>query len=236
MKQRVILIIVTAAMLIGLVTFPLRFALTLGGADDAGLTARGVTGTIWSGRVHDAVWHGASLGSIDMGLAPLALLRGEARMNFARDDALRGKLDGAAILSGDRGIDGVTGAVSLGASLAGVPLDTLRLTGVGARFDGDGRCVTAGGTVQLALALPVPGLDLANGLSGPLTCRDGRAQAQLASQSGMERLTVDVDGSGVWKARLAIGSGNDPALAALLRAAGFLPVDNALVLMRQGRL
>jgi general secretion pathway protein N len=157
-------------------------------------------------------------------------------MNFARDDVLRGKLGGTAILSGDRGVDGLTGKVSLGASLAGVPLDTLRLNGVGARFNGDGRCVSAGGTVQLALALPVPGLDLANGLSGPLTCRDGRAQAQLASQSGMERLTVDVDGSGAWKARLAIASGDDPALAALLRAAGFLPVDNALVLMRQGRL
>lgn len=224
------------ALFVGIATFPLRIALAWGGAEAAGLTARGVTGSIWSGRVHDAVWNGAALGSFDVAADPLALLGGGVRMNFARDDVLRGPLAGAAVLTGNRGIDAVTGAVSLGASLAGVPLDTVRLTDVSARFDGDGTCMAAGGTVQLALALPVPGLDLANGLSGPLACRDGRAQAVLASQSGMEKLQVDIDGKGAWRARLAIGAGNDPMLAAVLRAAGFLPAGNALVLTRQGRL
>lgn len=234
--KRILLILFALALLAGIATFPLRIALAWSGAEAAGLWARGVTGSIWSGRVHDAVWNGAVLGTIDAGLDPMALLRGELRMDFARDDVLRGKLAGAAILNGDRGVDDVTGALSLGASMAGVPLDTLRLNRMGMRFGSDGRCVSAGGTAQLALALPVPGLDLANGLSGPMACRDGRAQAVLASQSGMEKLQVDVDGEGEWKARLSIGAGSDPALAALLRAAGFLPAGDALVLMRQGRL
>ena len=236
MKRRLILLALAAVFVIGIATFPLRAALAWSGVDAAGLSARGVTGTIWSGRIHDAVWHGAALGTLDVGLIPAALLRGEVRMRAVRDDLLRGKLVGDIILSGDRGVDNVSGALSLGASLAGVPLDTLRLNAVRVRFDDAGRCVAAGGTVQLALVLPVPGLDLANGLSGPLACRDGRAQAVLASQSGMEKLQVDIDGKGVWKARLAIGAGNDPMLAALLRAAGFLPAGDALVLMRQGRL
>lgn len=236
MKRQLILIAAAAAVLIALATFPLRFALTLAGADDAGLAARGVTGSIWAGRIHDATWHGAALGTIDAGLAPATLLRGEVRLRFKRDDVLRGKLAGAALLSGDRGIDDVSGSVSLGASLAGVPLDTLRLTDVAVRFDDAGRCVAASGTAQLSLALPVPGLGLANGVSGPVRCREGRARAELASQSGMEQLFVDVGGDGVWKARLAIRAGSDPALAVLLRAAGFLPADGALVLMRQGRL
>jgi general secretion pathway protein N len=236
MTRRWIGIIAVAAIIFAIATFPLRLALAWSGAGDAGLSARGVTGSIWSGRVHDADWNGAALGSFDAGIAPMALLVGDVRLDAVRADALRGDLSGGVYLFGERGVADANGAVSLGASLAGVPLDSVRLTDVGVRFDGAGRCVSAAGKVQLSIALPIPGLDLSNGLSGPITCRDGRAQAALASQSGMERLHVDIDGTGAWRARLSIGAGSDPALDAVLRAAGFLPAGDALVLMRQGRL
>jgi general secretion pathway protein N len=216
-------------------TLPLRLALAGSDAAAAGLSARGVTGSIWSGRLTDAAWRGAALGSIDAGLSPLALLGGEARLKFQRDDALRGPLSGAVILSGGQGIADVSGAASLGAALGGVPLDTLRLDGVTARFDAAGACAEASGTLALSLAIPVPGLDLANGLTGPLACRDGRAEAALASQSGRERLTLSVDGKGAWRARLSVAAGSDPALAAILRGIGFAPAGDALVLVQSGQ-
>ena len=224
------------AVVLIIATLPLRLVLGMAGAGDAGFSARAVTGSIWSGQLVDARWRGARLGTLGAGLAPLALLRGEARLNIARDDVLLGKLDGALILNGARGVADLNGTVSLGASLAGVPLDALRLAAVAARFDDAGRCAEAAGQVQLSLALPVPGLDLANGLSGPLACRTGRAEAALASQSGMERLILSFDGAGQYRARLSIKASNDAAVAGLLRAAGFLPAGGDLVLLHEGRL
>lgn len=235
MSGRARLMLAAVAVLLLAATFPLRLALGLAGVDATGLSARGVTGTIWSGRLTDAAWRGAALGTIDAGLAPLSLLRGDVRLNVQRDDALRGPLTGALLLSGGKGAADLTGNLSLGASLAGVPLDSIRLDGVTARFDRSGRCVEAGGKMTLALALPVPGLDLAGGLTGPVACRAERAEARLASQSGMETLTLAMDGKGQWRARLAVAAGSDPALGALLRAAGFLPMGDALVLARDGR-
>jgi general secretion pathway protein N len=217
-------------------TLPMRIALSMAGAEAAGLTARGVTGSIWSGTLVDARWRGAALGTLRAGLSPLALLGGTARLDIARDSELLGALNGALILNGARGVADMNGQLSLGASLAGVPLDTLRLEAAEARFDEAGRCVAASGRVQLSIALPVPGLDLASGMAGPLTCRNGRAEAALASQSGMERLTLSVDGSGRYRARLAVQDSSDAAVSALLRAAGFLPAGNALVLLHEGRL
>lgn len=224
-----------AAVLI-IATLPLRLVLGMAGAGDAGLTARAVTGSLWSGQLIDARWRGARLGSIGAGLAPLALLRGEVRLEIARDDVLLGKLTGALLLNGARGVKDMNGSVSLGASLAGVPLDSLQLTGVAARFDSAGRCVEAAGQARLSIALPVPGLDLANGMAGPLTCRDGRAEAALASQSGMERLTLAFDGAGQYRARLSVRASGDAAAEGLLRAAGFLPAGGDLVLLHEGRL
>jgi general secretion pathway protein N len=236
MTRRITIVAALLAVALVIATLPLRLALQLAGADDAGLTARSVSGSIWSGTLVDARWRGAALGTLDAGLAPLALLGGTVRLNVARDSELLGNLRGAVLLSGARGVADMTGTVSLGASLAGVPLDTVRLEAAGVRFDSAGRCTAASGRVQLSVALPVPGLDLASGMGGALTCRDGRAEAALASQSGMERLTLSADGNGRYRARLAIERSSDPVVAGLLRAAGFLPAGDALVLLHEGRL
>ena len=233
-RRRIWIAAALLALVLVITTLPMRLALGMAGAADAGLSARAVTGSIWSGQLVDARWRGARLGTLGAGLAPLALLGGDARLNIARDDILLGKLDGALILNGARGVADLNGTVSLGASLAGVPLDAIRLEGVSARFDDSGRCVAAAGRVQLRVALP--GLDLANGLSGPLACRGGRAEAVLASQSGMERLTLAIDGAGQYRARLAVRSNGDAAIAGLLRAVGFLPAGEELVLLHEGRL
>jgi len=236
MTRRIWIAAALLALVLIIATLPMRLALQITGAQDAGLSARSVTGSIWSGTLVDARWRGAALGTLDAGLAPAGLLTGSARLDIARESELLGALRGGLILNGWRGVADMNGQVSLGASLAGVPLDTLRLEAVEARFDSAGRCMAASGRVQLSIALPVPGLDLAGGLGGPLACRDGRAEAALASQSGMERLTLSIDGAGRYRARLAVQGSGDASVAALLRAAGFLPTGNTLVLLHEGRL
>lgn len=236
MNRKLLVAALVAGLILLLVTFPLRLALAMAGAEAAGLSARSVTGSIWSGQLVDAGWRGAELGTIDTALAPLALLGGDVRVDFVRDDALRGALRGSVYMNGGGGLSDTNGALSLGSSLAGVPLDHVQMDGVGLRFDQDGRCIDASGMMKLTLALPVPGLDLSNGLSGPVACRNGRAEAMLVSQSGMERLQLGVDGNGAWRAQLSVSAGTDPLLGGLLRSAGFLPAGDAMILVRQGRL
>lgn len=236
MTRKLLIAAVMAGLVLLMVTFPLRLALVMAGAEAAGLSARSVTGSIWSGQMVDAGWRGAELGTIDTALAPMALLGGDVRVDFVRNDAMRGALRGGVYLNGGGGLSDVNGKLSLGSSLAGVPLDQVQLDGVGLRFDRHGRCHDAAGKMQLTVVLPVPGLDLSNGLSGPIICRNGRAEAALVSQSGMEQLRFGVDGQGAWRAQLSVSVGTDPLLAGLLRSAGFLPAGDSLILVRQGRL
>ena len=103
------------------------------------------------------------------------------------------------------------------------------------RFDGAGKCASAAGRIQLAVTAPIAGLDLSRGLSGPLTCVNGRAQAALASQSGMERLTLSFDGGGGYRAQFAINVDRDPAMAGALAALGFKAGPTGFVLATSGR-
>ena len=93
-----------------------------------------------------------------------------------------------------------------------IPADTIRFEGATVRFDDAGTCAEAAGRIQLSVAAPIAGLDLSQGLSGPLRCAGGRAQAALASQSGMERLTLAFDGKGAYRAEFAINVDRDPAM------------------------
>ena len=88
--------------------------------------------------------------------------------------------------------------------------------------------------MQMMVTAPIAGLDLSRGLSGPLRCAGGRAQASLASQSGMERLTLSFDGRGAWRAQFAIRVDNDPSMAAALALLGFRAGPAGFVLTTDG--
>ena len=102
------------------------------------------------------------------------------------------------------------------------------------RFDDHGRCVSASGRIQLSVGTSIAGLDLTRGLTGPLRCVEGRTQAALVSQSGMERLMLGFDGSGAWRAEFAI-TADDPVMASALSAIGFRAGSNGFVLVSSGR-
>ena len=228
-----------AALLLALVliiaTFPMRLALAWSGATDAGITARDVRGSVWSGELVDARLGVLPLGSVRASLSPLALLGGGVELAFSRADERLGALAGRLHGSNPRGVSDVSGTTSMSGGFGMIPVDTIRFEGATVRFDSAGKCTAASGRIQLAVTAPIAGLDLSRGLSGPLTCAKGRAQAALASQSGMERLTLSFDGSGAYRARFAINVDRDPAMAAALAALGFKAGSGGFVLATTGR-
>lgn len=228
-----------AALLLALVliaaTFPMRLALQWSGADEAGVSAREIRGSLWSGELIDARLGALPLGTVRASLSPLALLTGRVELGFARADdrlgALTGRLHGGA----RRGVSDLNGMTALSGGLGAIPVDSIRFEGAAVRFDAAGKCVDAGGRLQLSVAAPIAGLDLSRGLSGPLGCADGRARAALASQSGMERLTLSFDASGTYRAQFAINVDRDPMMAAALSALGFRAGSGGFVLATSGR-
>lgn len=223
------------ALLLIALTFPMRLALGLSGAGDAGISARAVRGSVWSGELVEARLGALPLGTVRASLSPLALLTGRVEMAFARADDRLGALAGRLHGSDPRGVSDVNGVTSMSGGLGMIPVDTIGFEGATLRFDGAGKCAAASGRLQLSVSAPIAGLDLSRGLSGPLTCAHGRAQAALASQSGMERLTLSFDGSGAYRAQFAINVDRDPAMAAALVVLGFKPGSNGFVLATSGR-
>lgn len=231
--------IIAAGALLSLVllvaTFPMRLALGWAGASDVGVSARAVRGSVWSAELVDAHLGALPLGTLRASLSPLALLTGETELAFERSDDRLGALAGRLHGSDPRGLSDVNGTSAMAGGLGAIPVDTIHFEGATARFDNAGRCVRANGRVRLMVAAPIAGLDLSRGLSGPFRCAGGRAEAALASQSGMERLTLSFDGKGVWRARLAINVDRDPTMAAALAAMGFRAAPGGFVLTTSGR-
>lgn len=228
-----------AALVLALVllvaTFPMQLALAWSGASDAGVTAREVRGSVWSGELVEARLGALPLGTVRASLSPLALLGGDTELAFSRTDERLGALAGRLHGSNPRGVSEVNGTTTMSGGLGMIPVDTIRFEGATLRFDATGKCTSASGRIQLTVSAPIAGLDLSRGLSGPLICADGRAQAALTSQSGMERLTLSFDGRGAYRAQLAINVDRDPAMAAALAALGFRAGTGGFVLATTGR-
>ena len=235
MRRRMTIAAVLLALILIIATFPMRLALGLSGATDAGISAREIRGSVWSGELVDARLGALPLGTVSASLSPLALLGGRTELVFSRTDARLGALAGRLHGSDPRGMSDINGMTSLAGGFGLIPVDTIRFEGATARFDEAGKCVEAGGRLQLVVGTTIAGLDLSRGLSGPLRCAGGRAQATLASQSGMERLTLSFDGSGAYRAGFAINVDRDPAMAAALAALGFKPGQGGFVLTSAGR-
>ena len=223
------------ALLLLLATFPMRLALAWSGATDTGVTAREVRGSIWSGELVEARLGALPLGTVRASLSPLALLGGSVELAFSRTDERLGALAGRLYGSDPRGVSNVSGTTSMAGGLGAVPVDRISFEGATVRFDDAGKCVVAGGRIRLVVSAPIAGIDLSRGLSGPLSCVGARAQAALASQSGMERLTLSFDGSGAYRAQFAINVDRDPAMAAALAALGFKAGSGGFVLATTGR-
>ncbi|MGE4321992.1 MAG: type II secretion system protein N [Sphingobium sp.] len=236
MLSRRMRLILLGLFALGFVLFlPLRLALGLAGLERLGLSARDVRGDIWGGSIHDLMLGDMPMGSVNAALSPVQLLTGRIRIDVWRTLGQPDDMKGALIVGiGRVGVAGMTGTIPLGDNFAPLPVGSIALDDVSAHFIGQ-RCSHAEGRVRAQMAEQVPGLALAQGLSGVATCDGDALLFPLVSQSGMEKVAVRIWRSGRYSAEMRVETA-DPALAQALGQVGFAAAGKARVLMVQGAL
>ncbi len=222
--------------LLGLILFlPMRVAFGIAGLERLGVSARDMSGTIWSARIDQLMLGEMPMGNVRAGLSPLSLLVGRARFDIERNAGLPNDVRGALTVGiGRIGIDDVTGAVPLGRSFAPLPVSSLTMEDVSGYYSGD-RCGHAEGRVRAQMATQFPGLNLSQGLSGVATCDGDALLLPLLSQSGMESIRLRIWRSGRYSAQMRIETA-DPTLKAALMQAGFATAGQAQTLTVEGNL
>jgi general secretion pathway protein N len=215
------LALVFAALMLVFLAALLPLRLVLAGT---GISARSAEGTLWRGQLGGAAWRGLALGDMTMGLAPLPLLKGQRRIDFATTS-----LAGSAVTGGGRAAaDNWNGTATPG-QIGGLPVARLSFSGFGTSFE-DGRCVAAAGNLALEPAGPLAPF---GSFSGTARCDGDRLLLPLQGQSG--RLDLHLSGDGRYTARLGL-DGVQPAARPALLAAGFQPTPTGLALTLTGQL
>ena len=211
---------------------PLRLALDWLGLDERGLAAREAQGSIWFGAVSEAQLGAVALGDLTAGLRTLPLFIGRARVDLERVDEAD-RLEGSATVSRHSfGIDDMTANLDIGTAFAPLPIASLDLGDVTARF-ANGACTAAEGVVKATIAGEVAGIALPGGLSGNARCDDGALLLPLVSQSGMEALNVRIRDNGSYQVELAVRPVDD-AMRDRLIASGFMLTNNGYALTVSG--
>lgn len=222
--------------LIALIIFlPMRIVLGAAGLQGRGLSARAVYDSVWSATLGDVRVGDINLGNMRAGLSPLYLLIGEARISFQSIDRIdESRLRGA--ISVGRGVFGLSGDVPVGQVFSPLPVTSLTLTDVTARF-GAGACTSADGIVRANLVGGISGIDglvLPSNVSGRLRCERGILILPLTSQAGTEAINVRIQGDGRYRASLSLQP-TDPAVAQRLALAGFVQGPKGYQLSVEGR-
>lgn len=230
------LLIILAVIAVALFFLPLRLAVGMAGLDDTRFSAKAISGSVWNGRIEGAQLGPFPLGDLDAGVQFWPLLTGRVLMDLERPPA-----------SGDRGLvatlgkaghslllQDVTTVLSVGSQLAPLPASAIDLQDVSITFAG-GRCQSASGQVRMSLDANIPGLNLKQGLLGKAECQDGVLVLPLQSGSGMEQLTLKLQGNGFYTARLFL-SGSDRAWTLLLPTLGFRKVPSGYAIKVAGQL
>jgi len=211
---------------------PLRLALDWLGLDERGLAAREARGSIWFGAVTEAQLGSVALGDLQARLRTLPLFVGRARVDLERADEAN-RLEGSATVSRHSfGIDDMTANLDIGTAFAPLPIASLDLGDVTARY-ANGACTAAEGLVKATIAGEVAGISLPGGLSGTARCDDGALLLPLVSQSGMEALNVRIRDNGSYQVELAVKPVDD-AMRDRLIASGFMLTNNGYALTVSG--
>ena len=225
-----------AATAVALFFLPLRLAISMAGLEGSRFSAQAISGSVWNGRIEGAQIGPFPLGDLETGLRFLPLLTGKILMDLERrptpgDDGLVATVGkaGKSLLVRD-----VTTVLAVGRQLAPLPASETNLRGVSISFAGS-RCQSASGQVRVSLDANIPGLDLKQGLLGNAICQDGVLVLPLQGGSGMEQLTLKLEGNGFYTARLFL-SGNDRAWTLLLPTLGFRNVPDGYAIKVAGQL
>lgn len=215
-----------------LALLPLRLALDWLDLDARGVAAREAKGSIWRGALSEAQIGRVPLGDLRTSLRGLPLFAGRARLDLERRDEAN-RFEGAVSVSRHAfGVDDLTAKLDLGGAVAPLPLASVDLNDVSARF-ADGLCSSAEGGVKATIVGDVAGLALPGGLSGNARCDGGALLLPLVSQTGTETLHLRVYEDGRYAIQFAVVPGDD-AMRDRLIAAGFRPGPGGYVLAARG--
>ncbi|MGN6375196.1 MAG: type II secretion system protein N [Sphingomonas sp.] len=216
-----------------IVCLPMRLVLGWIGLGETGLTARQVQGSLWFGELKEARAAGFDLGDLSAGVAPAPLLLGRARVDLAGRGI--GPLKGAVTLSRhSAGVDDLSAAVVGGGAFAPLPVSSLNLDDVTARFK-DGACDHAEGRVRMTLGGEIGGVALPQAMAGTARCDGESLLLPLASAAGTESLDIRLRQDGSYTAAMSMRTG-DPQLATKLQLAGFQLSANGYTLSITGRM
>lgn len=210
-------------------TAPMSLALSWLNADEFGLSAADVSGTIWSGRLKEARYRAMPLGDVEVALDPLALLAGTRRA------AVRGPLGKVTLVQGAvHGFENADAAMAVEhLRLAPGLTGHVRLEKAAMLFS-DGRCARAEGRMATDV------LERAFGgpeISGDLSCAGDAAIAQLQGlkQDIAVRVVLRLDARGRYQAETHIASTSAFVRGALAlagfaeRADGFVRLDEGVI-------
>lgn len=228
-RTRIALAIV-AALIMLITLLPLSVTLPMVMPKNSGLSARAATGTIWSGTLNDAQLAGLPFGHTKVGLLPFALMTGQARLQF-----VGAKLRGTLVATpGGFGIAHGNGPIDAAVRLKPLPVAQLVLDDATVQFSGT-RCSAATGNVRAVVGGDIGGISLPGGMTGALRCDGKELLVPLVGQSGMERLSVHIQGDGKWRAEFSVRAA-DQATVAKLAAAGFTAGPTGYVIRLTGAL
>lgn len=213
--------------------FPLRLVLDWLQLDERGFAAREAKGSIWFGGLTEAQFGTVALGDLEAELRTLPLLIGRARVDLRRSDAPDRFKAGATVTRHGFGIEDMTGALDIGSAFAPLPIASLDVSDVSARFV-DGQCAAAEGSIRAGMAGEVAGIALPGGLSGNARCDEGALLLPLVSQTGMEALNIRLFEDGRYAIELAVRPVDD-AMRDRLITAGFLLTGNGYALRTSGK-
>jgi general secretion pathway protein N len=215
---------------------PMRFLLSTTIPNSSAIAASGASGSIWAGRIFDMRAGSVSIGTIDAGLRPFALLTGDYSFGFSQSNAtgaplLRGRITKSL---GGVSVEQLNGPILLGELLPGMSAVRLEFEDLSVDLS-DGRCRTASGSVRSRPDSEIFAiLGIGDGLIGRARCDKGDLLLPMASGSGMERLELRVSSGGTYNAKLVL---QQPAaeLVPLLNQAGLTPVAGAYRLSAKGK-
>ena len=184
------------------------------------MSASGARGTVWSGSLDNVVMAGSPVGDLKLGLSPLALLTGQARLGLRQ----RAGFDGRAVLfpgGAKRGVEGLTWRMPVDLTETGLPVAGVATFKDAAAVFRKGQCVRAGGQIELRLAGegPLGGVVL----SGAPVCRRESWVSTLSGAAGAAKvsLATRIDGTGRFQVETMIVTTDEPTIQSLL-ANGFL--------------
>jgi len=203
--------------------------LALAAAQDAGLSAEGVSGTIWNGRLTKVRLGGLTAPQARVRLDPSALLHGEVRMLVEAGETRAVLVGGAS-----RGVASANLSADLTRLGFSLPLPgAVRLDRVTLLFGPSGCSEAHGRVLSNAFQKGWQGPQLV----GAVSCERGAAVARLSGADAASRaeaaLTLQADGR--YRLRSWIVTG-DEALKASLALAGFKPSGAGLERYDEGRL